>query len=443
MPTPSADAAEEDRKLSGDILWTLGSFGVLAASGLVINVAVAGFRDAAALGVFNLAYAVYIIVSQVAVLGVHYSVLRAAAQYHGDLWERSAMLLAAVALSLALGSAFGAAVFAGGGFFAALFDSEESGRAISYAGLGLCFFAVNKVLIAYINGLRHMRAFSVLQAMRYVIVMSWVSGVAASTLPFELSGLAFIAAEVSTTVAALLYVVRVRAVSAAWSGEKVRSWLRRHLSFGIRSAPSGMFLEVNTRVDALVIGVFLSEREVGIYTFAATLVDGLYHVLAMIRVNVNPILVAAWRDASWAGPQRLLTRTKQLLLPVMVILAGLALMGYYVLGEHVLGPGEVMEGVGPLVILLLGLTLVAPFVPFDNLLLATGHPGFQTLQHLTVVLVNLALNLALVPVVGMVGAAGGLAAGYLVGTGVLLVLADRMVGWNLTSNTVRSGVRSW
>ena len=58
MPTPSADAAEEDRKLSGDILWTLGSFGVLAASGLVINVAVAGFRDAAALAVFNIAYAV-------------------------------------------------------------------------------------------------------------------------------------------------------------------------------------------------------------------------------------------------------------------------------------------------------------------------------------------------------------------------------------------------
>ena len=377
--------AEQDRKLSSDILWTLGSFSVLAVSGVVINVAVAGFRDAAALGVFNLAYAVYIVVSQVAVLGVHYSVLRAAAQYEGDLCERSAMLWTALGLTLGLGMAVGAAIFAGGGWFAALFDSEESGRAISYAGLGLCFFAVNKVLIAYINGLRHMRAFSVLQAARYVVVMSWVSVVAASELPFELAGLAFIAAEVITTFAALLYVVRVGAVTVAVPVRGVRSWLRKHALFGLKSAPSGMFLEVNTRVDALVIGVFMSDREVGIYTFAATLVDGLYHVLAMIRVNINPILVTAWRDASWDEPRRLLTRAKRLLLPATVVLAGVALLGYYILAEHVLKPGELMEGIGPLVVLLLGLSLISPFVPFDNLLLATGHPGFQTLQHLFVV----------------------------------------------------------
>lgn len=429
-------SAERDRKLSNDILWTLGSFAVLAVSGVVINVAVAGFRDAAALGVFNLAYAVYIVVSQLAVLGVHYSVLRAAAQYERDISERSAMLWAALGLSLVLGVVFGVATFAGSGCFAELFDSEESGRAIGYAGLGLCFFSANKVLIAYINGLRHMRAFAVLQAVRYLVVMSWVLSVAASDLPFEVAGLAFIAAEVTTTVAALMYIVRAGAVSAGWPVAGVRSWLRRHVEFGLRSAPSGTFLEVNTRVDALVIGVFLSDREVGIYTFAATLVDGLYHVLAMVRVNINPLLVAAWRDQSWDEPRRLLSKARRLLLPATVVLAGVALLGYYMLAEHVLKPGELMEGIGPLVVLLLGLTLIAPFVPFDNLLLVTGHPGFQTLQHLTVVLVNLALNLALVPLVGMVGAAIGTAASYLVGTGVLLVLAHRMIGWNLVTNAV-------
>ncbi|MCC6247653.1 MAG: hypothetical protein IT499_07825, partial [Rubrivivax sp.] len=71
-------------KLSRDIAWTLGSFVLLAASGMVINLVVAGVRDAAALGVFNQAYAVYIIASQLATLGLHYSVLRHAALHEAD-----------------------------------------------------------------------------------------------------------------------------------------------------------------------------------------------------------------------------------------------------------------------------------------------------------------------------------------------------------------------
>ena len=71
-------------KLTRDIGWTLGSFVMLAASGMVINLVVAGARDAAALGVFNQAYAVYIIASQLATLGLHYSVLRHAALHEAD-----------------------------------------------------------------------------------------------------------------------------------------------------------------------------------------------------------------------------------------------------------------------------------------------------------------------------------------------------------------------
>ena len=57
-------------KLAGDIAWTMGSLAVLATSGIMINLIIAGFRDAAALGAFNQAYAVYIVSSQIAVFGL-------------------------------------------------------------------------------------------------------------------------------------------------------------------------------------------------------------------------------------------------------------------------------------------------------------------------------------------------------------------------------------
>ena len=90
-------------KLVGDIAWTMSSLAILAASGIVINLIIAGFRDASALGAFNQSYAIYIISSQIAVFGLQYSVLRYAALYDSNAIERGNMLVNAATFALALG----------------------------------------------------------------------------------------------------------------------------------------------------------------------------------------------------------------------------------------------------------------------------------------------------------------------------------------------------
>jgi len=89
-------------KLSRDIAYSLCSFAVLALSGIVINITITALRDAAALGVFNLAYAVYIVASQIATWGLHYSVLRHGAYHAEDPGERAALLGEAVETVLLL-----------------------------------------------------------------------------------------------------------------------------------------------------------------------------------------------------------------------------------------------------------------------------------------------------------------------------------------------------
>lgn len=418
-------------KLSRDILWTMGSFSILALSGIAINLVIAATRDAAALGIFNLSYAVYIIASQIAVAGVHYSVLRLAAHLDGEQQEREGMIWSAIAVSTTFGVSCGLALYLATPLFESIFGSPESARAISLTGFGLALFPLNKVLVSYVNGRRHMRAFSILQATRYLLVMAWVTMIALSDLPFELAALAFAVAESVTTLAALVYLWRDGALGRCrveWT------WIREHLSFGARSLPSGMFLELNTRVDVLVIGMFMTDREVGIYSFAAMLVDGLYHILAMLRVNMNPILVAARRDRAWAGCQRLFSLARRYVLPGSFVVSALVLLGYYIVVKYLLGSVEMMEGLVPLAVLLLGLSLISAYVPFDNLLMVTGFPTFQTLQNLAVVAANIALNLLLVPRIGILGAAVGTAVSYVIGMLALVWLARSLLGWNLVTN---------
>ncbi len=420
------------KKLSQDIAYSLGSFVVLALSGIVINIVITGLRDAAALGVFNLAYAVYIIASQFAVWGLHYSVLRHAAFYEHDSNARGGMLLTAGVCALLMGFVAAICVYLSEPLFSVVFDSETTGAAIKNSAWGLIFFPLNKILIAYLNGLRCMKAFSILQAMRYLVVMALVAVISASELPVEFATFCFVAAEILTAIFALICIKQARLVNQlSFSSE----WVVRHYRFGTKGLAAGMFAEVNSRIDVLLIGFFLSDRETGIYSFAAMLVDGVYHVLAMIRINFNPILVAAARDNDWSTGQYLRRQSLKIVLPATLLMSFVLVLSYYFLGAWVMPPEKgILDGLPTLVILLSALVMVSFLVPFDNLLMVSGLPGFQTFQQLILVGVNIVVAVPLLPLIGIEGAAFGTALSYISGILAMVVFVRYRLGWNLINN---------
>ena len=419
-------------KISRDIAWTMASFIVLASSGILINVIVAYFRGAEALGIFNQAYSVYIIGSQIAAFGIHYSVLRSAAHHESDKDELGRILMAGIVPALALGLLVAALIWALESVFARLF-SDSTARAISFAALGLALFPTTKVLIAFLNGLREMKAFAILQASRYILVAVVVALISASDLAFPYASLSFLLAELATMAAATSYIL-LRRLSGSWKLD--RNWLNTHLRFGGKSLAAGMLGEINTRVDVLCLGLLLNDTAVGIYSFAAMLVDGLYHLLAMVRVNFNPLLVSALRDSAWLRAQELATRTR---LYAPLATAGLSLcvlFFYWIVTGYVVPDRGLQVGLPSLIILLASLTLVSPFVPFDNMLLVGGYPSYQTLQQFVGVTTNAVLNVLLIPLMGMEGSAVGTGASFVAAAAVLIVLTKRFFRWNLITNTV-------
>ncbi len=423
------------QKLTQDIAYSMGSFVVLAISGIVINIVITALRDAAALGVFNIAYAVYIVASQFAALGIHYSVLRHTAYYHESPVERGRMLLTAGLMVVAFGFLAAGAMTLAHPLFDAAFSSAHAGQAIVNSALGLLLFPLNKVLLAYLNGLRQMKAFSILQALRYLSLMVAVSAVAASSMPIENATFGFLVAEMITAVATIGFLASRR---LATDLVYCRDWVGRHLAFGSKGLMAGMFAEVNSRVDVLMIGYFLSDRATGIYSFAAMLVDGLYQVLAMIRINFNPILVAAVRDRKWEHAQRLREQSGRYVAPAVLALSALLALGFYLFTSWLMPGKGLLEGLPALLILMSGVCVVAIFVPFDNLLMVSGHPGYQTAQQLATVIANIIVAALLLPVLGIEGAALGTAVSYTCGIAVLLVFGRRLLGWDLVRNTVRS-----
>jgi len=422
------------QKLTRDISYSMLSFFVLGISGVVINIIISASRDMAALAVFNLAYAVYIIASQFAAWGVHYSVLRHAAFYHNDQGERGRMLCTAGALSLILGFIVAAIIYLCEPLFVHLFHSEDTGLAIRHIAWALLLFPLNKVLLAYLNGLRRIKAFSAIQALRYLAIMVFVACIALSAAPIADAAYAFIVSELLTTILCLVYLFQENlANDLRLSG----NWLFKHLDFGSKSLMVGMCTEINTRVDVLVIGYFLSDNATGIYSFAAMLAEGLYQILAMIRLNFNPLLVAIVRDDDWSQAKRLRAQSQKYVTPLLFMLSVLLFVAYWVLATWIMPDKGLMAGASSLLILLLGLNVIAAFVPFDNLLLISGYPGYQTVQHMFMLGSNILAACLLVPVMGIEGAATGTVISYISGIAVMMFFTKRLLNWNLILNRVR------
>ena len=76
MEAEETRASPTDRRFRRDVIWNLASLAFLAVAGVGINLLIAATGGPDALGVFQQVFAVFVIASQLAVFGVHVSVLR-------------------------------------------------------------------------------------------------------------------------------------------------------------------------------------------------------------------------------------------------------------------------------------------------------------------------------------------------------------------------------
>jgi O-antigen/teichoic acid export membrane protein len=186
-----------------------------------------------------------------------------------------------------------------------------------------------------------------------------------------------------------------------WSIHQVK----QHATFGLRGFWSGLSLEINTRLDVLVVGIFLSDAAVGLYALVAQIAEGFLNVLVVVRNQLAPVLGKLARPMQVESIQKL---ARTLLVTLMPLAAVCAAIGIWVYAPAVsfLFPTQGYEaGTSLLAILLVGLVLNSWLLVVDTLLIVGGHPGAYSLLMLLTVATNMAANLTLVPMFGLHGAA--------------------------------------
>ncbi|MCB9858400.1 MAG: oligosaccharide flippase family protein [Phycisphaerales bacterium] len=414
-----------ERKFNVDVGWNVGSLAVVGLGGVAVNVVVAQAWGAGMLGVFNQVFAAYIILSQIAVGAVHLSALKYVSQTE-DVETRGRVVASALLLSALLGGLTSTIAWLGSGALGRILNSPDVGVGLVLAAPGLLFFSLNKVLINVLNAMRHMRAYAVLQALRLIFMAIVIVAMAALDRPGEQLPLALSGAEALLFLISAAY-VELRCVRLRPNAIEM-AWLRTHLSFGVRGFLSGMLAELNTRVDVLMLGFLLNDKVVGIYSLAAIPAEGFAQIPLMVRRNFDPIIgasLAAEERSQLETAARGIKRTTYSIMLALGLAGALLFPVFVWLFVRDRGFGD---SSWVFAILVAGIVANAGYRPFLGMLLQAGRPATHTLLMCAVVLTNIAMNFALIPPLGVFGAATATAIALLVEAILIARLTRSIVG---------------
>lgn len=415
-------------RFTRDVIWNVASLVVLGVSGLVINSLILAARGAEDLGIFNQVFAVYIVVSQLAVGGIQFSTLKYCSSAQNNLVECAQITSSAIMLVGFIALPICAALYFLSGFIGKILESPSVAFGINYALPGLFFFALNKVIIMALNGLRHMRAFAVFQSLRYVLILASVTLVLALDWPGYRLPLSLTLSEIILFLVLMGYLhIKLFPIEISFS-KAMRNWFRQHISFGTRGFLSGVLTEMNTRVDVLMVGYFMSDMWVGVYSFGAIFAEGFAQLCTVMRQNLDPLIGQAFATGKKEQITELAGKVRKRFWPLMSLLGLVLVTGFPALIWLLARETVVWQSWGVFTILVAGIVISSSYRPFIGLLLQGGRPGMFTIIMAGSVLLNALLNFLLIPWLGINGSALATACVFVMEALTVALLARRVFG---------------
>ncbi|MEF2231543.1 MAG: oligosaccharide flippase family protein [Pseudodesulfovibrio sp.] len=416
----------EKKVLTTGIIWSIISFGVMGLCGLSINFLIARTYGPSALGVFNQSFAAFTILGILANFGVSLSVLHFISVNAENRGKVGGILASSTLLTALTGAVAVGAAYLFKPVYHYFIGSEQATLGYLFIVPAIFFYSQNKTMLDAINALSKIKDFALLQSLRYVAILSFLVWLILRRVDESGLVLCVLYGEMTTYIFLLAYFGKLW---TAGSLKEIRSWIPRHLSFGVKGLMGDMALSLNAYVDVLMLGCILPDVQVGIYSLASQMVDGLNELFKFFRYPITPYLgseFASGRVEKLCRWVRSYVR-KVYVAGFFICLLAAALFSPVVL--RLVGNDAFEASKYPFYILLVGIFLGSGYRPIGLLLSQIGLPGKQTMMRLCIVGINVALNLVLIPSMGLLGAAAATTLSMFVGALLIRYIVRKATGF--------------
>jgi len=414
---------------SKDFVWTFTAFGAVALSGLAINQVIANQLGVIALGRYNMLLAIVIIGGQIGAMGIHSSVLYHTPKARSEEGNTSEILNAGLWATTFTSLTTTLLIYSGGEIVLRWSDNSYYLDGLRAVAVGLFLYPINKSLLAHINGLQRIRAFSIFFSGRFVLLagLATIASYWSSNdriLPWTISG-----AEIAIFLGLML--TNKSELSGLSQWRKSKKMVTEHLRYGRRGFLGSTLLDLNTRLDIILLGLISGTRSVGVYSIASLFAEGLYQAAMVPRYILDPVVTSLFVQNKISELQETIARAKRQIYLLAIPLLVISNLLYPIVVEFLFTKEIADESWPVFLILSLGVGLSSGYIPFTNILQQSGFPARQSLLLVGMTLTNLFLNMLLIPFLDTKGAALATAASWLSIVFFLRQITKRTLGFKV------------
>ena len=402
------------------ILSKLGLFeiahGITLLSGVVLMFWTGRFQGAEALGVLGIWLTWSLILSQIGVLGFHNTIISfgsagkdisLAAVQKAHHWGAFLSVVICVFMGLVITVLYQEALLSSSWIF------------LSLLLVNIAIIGQTKMLVARATTLGLKKPIALANLIRAVALVVGVASAFSVQNDHMIAVQIWLGAEAVQLVSLWLFMFKPSAQKIHDENQvRVDFTFTAFLKKAIASSITNLANDANTKIDMLMVALFLPLEIVGIYTLIMTVTEGFMGFASLKRGEFFTVILDHLKHHRQNSLKQFLVGQYVwfALLGVASFVGGIF---YMALTLSTLSAEMVLS----LILTMIGVLLVSPAILMQNLFFTLDRVGVFTGFVLISILCNITLNLLLIPMVGMIGAAIGTCLSF----AVLALLIQRFI----------------
>lgn len=409
------------RKFTFDVGFVFASSIASLFIGFLLKIILGRFLAASGLGLYSMAFLLYSIISLIGAFGIPTATVKYVAEYK-EKDRLHSFVSCSVINSLILGMSAALVLYFLSNIFANFFDMPELTYLIRILAFALPFLVVNNTLLGMLNGLRNMKSYSFSMVFRRVLVLAFTTCLV--VIGWGVQGAVFAVAISEIAISILLLFSSRKLFHFTLRGYIQTT--KRLISFSSKLFLAGATHMLDTNIDMLMIGYFLTDKDVGIYAIAIAISRLLLMIPGAMNTITYPMISEYHGKTAHNSVEKTIVKsTKYSFLVLSIIGLILILIGKDIIS--LLLPSEFLAAFLPLVILVFALMFYGSMVSVGATFAGVDRPDIPFKVNSIAVITNFCLNIVLIPILGIIGAAITTSTTYVMRTVIYFALFSRIL----------------
>ena len=395
--------------MTSDIIWNLVSTVIIGVGGIILSFIIALHFGTGSLGIFHQIFTFYLVLSLISTFGVQFSVTKYISQFSNNDNELNKIFTSAFFIVFILSLFISLFTFFTAPFFSDLYGNTNLTEGLMRIAFALPFFALNKVFASVLNGLQKMKAYAFINSLRTIFLISGLLVQIKFNYSFNYIFNIIVITEIFIFFSLIFYLKYYLSFGFVFD----KYWFNKNLSFGFQSLTFSSTTELNDKLDIIVIGYLLSDKDVGIYSLISLIAKGYLQIFGTVWIVFNPVVTRLWAEKNYVELSKSVKFVRNQSYKISFLIAIVLMIFYPSILNFILDQQDFPEALMPFYILLFGVFIFSGIESFKPILVSIGHPSSQSYIMFQVFFINLFLTLPFTFYFGLVGAASSAVFSYI------------------------------